>query len=526
MVCEKAPIYAEKYAMTHLQPIIIDKLGVCSPSSKQVRLRCIEALLKAMVMRIAEERENKFSFSLQPQLRNLKEFILKSVSEVLLCMKEHNVKSRNHAIEVLYTFALCYPQDDLNESVNIVSSAAVRDLDGQPEEKQHGKSQKKQKKLSIYVDRSLDRTLGVDGFLKLVFGGLAGRTHTMISATLRGLNHLIVTFRYCVSEDVLLPFLSIAQTLLQIDSKEIRKACLMSVRSCVGGCRPESLLPLLEGLISALLSSPGQSHLAAGSGTNGESNVKNMNMVDSEDEFDSDADMSDGEDDDDDDDDDEEGDGMSVDAVGGESISGKKKKKKKKAKQSEEQSKANVNLPLVTLVRYVLEKLIRKVGYEAVEAATPQKHKALLSNVRKRMLRQEKKSAEDLKKRESAKKRDDAREFAHSLAHGKLGGVGMKTGITLDKDLIDSDDESNERKRKKGTGSSRSQQRHNAATGGLLSDQMEESMDLLDSRQPNSKRFAKEKSGASYTFNAAGKLIVPLEEEEMNTGRTYIYIYI
>ena len=64
----------------------------------------------------------------------------------------------------------------------------------------------------------------------------------------------------------------------------------------------------------------------------------------------------------------------------------------------------------IILIRYIFEKLIRKCGHEKVQLVTPPQHIPLYNNVRKRLMRNEKKAAKKEGKKEEDKPKEKVEE--------------------------------------------------------------------------------------------------------------------
>ena len=115
-ICSHASSYVQENATSQLQAIITDQLATCSAASKSVRLRCLEAILLTLVKKAKTEpprQQKQGKFQQQSQMAvitpTLRHFITETISELLMCTKEHSAKCRGIAGEVLVTYCVCFP---------------------------------------------------------------------------------------------------------------------------------------------------------------------------------------------------------------------------------------------------------------------------------------------------------------------------------------------------------------------------------------------------------------------------------
>jgi hypothetical protein len=106
MVCRHAPDFVQSNTLSHIQPIISDKFSTCTSSSKQLRLRCLEAIVVTLVNKC---HQSGAAFSGQMAHSALRNLITQTVSEIILCTKEQSGKCRSAASDVLVSFCLCFP---------------------------------------------------------------------------------------------------------------------------------------------------------------------------------------------------------------------------------------------------------------------------------------------------------------------------------------------------------------------------------------------------------------------------------
>ena len=182
---------------------------------------------------------------------------------------------------------------------------------------------------------------------------------------------------------------------------------------------------------------------------------------------------------------------------------------------------ANANAGV--LIRYIVEKLVRKCGFDRVDSETPATHKPLVNHVRKTLQRKERKQKEKL---EIIQKR---KEEGHSMdvEMEEKGNRDLKlpSGIHVDHQLDQSDDDEEKPKSRSKDGKgkdTKGKRRERGEEKDFMIREECDALDLLDAKETSNRlrmegQFAKgsghKEKTSTFEFNSEGKLIIPMEEE-------------
>jgi ribosomal RNA-processing protein 12 len=194
--------------------------------------------------------------------------------------------------------------------------------------------------------------------------------------------------------------------------------------------------------------------------------------------------------------------------------------KKSQAHKMEKPKYANANEGL--LIRYIVEKLIRKCGFERVDGETPLPHRPLVNSVRKYLQRRERKQKE--KQEQAQKKSEDKHSVDVDMEEKGARELKMPSGIRVDRELVDSDDEEDVTPKSAGKGKeSKRSRRDKKEEKEFVIREDDDALDLLDSSETSERlrmqgHFTKEKvikkKDAPFEFNSEGKLIIPMDEKK------------